>query len=352
MAFLLAACLTAGTGVSGSDTCRVRSISYFPILMYDSDIGFGFGAKGMVKNQFRKNESFDLILFGSTKGEQWYVFTFSVPDMEIRQGSVYPLAFDLKLEYDKLLKSNFFGFGNESPDNDRQFPKEFTKLELMFSRAFTRKLVAEAGLYFNFSSVYGYRGVHPLMHENIPGAGENLTSCGTVRLCFDTRNSRIHPKKGWKLGLNADRTLRALKSDFQFTRMQFEACHYRILFYPEHILALRLRLQHIQGTAPYYEQSIIGGGWTARGFKADRFVDAALALGSVEYRMKLYKRLGGVLFADAGRVSPEFRKITLDDWKISWGCGLRYYLANFVVRLDIGISREGERLFFNFGHVF
>ena len=51
---------------------RKRSVSFFPFIMYDSDIGFGAGGKGIVKNQFKKNESFDLILFGSTKGEQWY----------------------------------------------------------------------------------------------------------------------------------------------------------------------------------------------------------------------------------------------------------------------------------------
>ena len=52
-----------GTSAQQVDT-RQRSISVFPILMYDSDIGFGFGGKGVVKNQFHKNESLDLILFG------------------------------------------------------------------------------------------------------------------------------------------------------------------------------------------------------------------------------------------------------------------------------------------------
>jgi hypothetical protein len=32
--------------------------------------------------------------------------------------------------------------------------------------------------------------------------------------------------------------------------------------------------------------------------------------------------------------------------------GLRYHLANFIVRLDVGKSAEGTRLFFMFGQVF
>ncbi len=63
-----------------------RSFSPFPILMYDSDIGFGYGGRVKFVDYFKKKESLDLILFNSTKGERWYVFTFSIPDLEIRQG--------------------------------------------------------------------------------------------------------------------------------------------------------------------------------------------------------------------------------------------------------------------------
>ena len=57
-----------------------------PILMYDNDIGFGYGGKVKFVDYLGKKESFDLILFNSSKGERWYVFTFSMPDLEIRQG--------------------------------------------------------------------------------------------------------------------------------------------------------------------------------------------------------------------------------------------------------------------------
>ena len=108
---------------------RKRSVSAFPILMYDLDIGLGFGGKGVLKNQFRLNESFDLMLFGSTKGEQRYFLIFSIPDFEIRQGTVYPLAFDLKIDWNKLLNSNYFGIGNDSEDNSYKMPREMIKVK-------------------------------------------------------------------------------------------------------------------------------------------------------------------------------------------------------------------------------
>jgi outer membrane protein assembly factor BamA len=328
------------------------SYSMFPVLMYDSDIGFGFGGKGIIKNQFRRDESFDLTLFGSTKGEQWYVFTFSIPDFEIRQGTDYPIGFDLKLEYDKFLKSNFFGFGNDSKNNDQQFPKEFLNLEMTVGRAFTKQIIGEIGLFFHHTSVYDFEGVNPLVTYNVPGAGEQLTSFITTRLRWDTRNSQINPHRGWNLSFNSDFAQKILGGDYKFTRYRLEISKYQTLFTQNHILAFRFWCQHINGTAPYYEQSIIGGGWSARGFKADRFIDMAFTLISMEYRFSIYKKLGGVLFFDTGRVYPDIQKTNFHNWKTSLGSGLRYYLENFVARLDIGFSNEGTRIYFNFGHVF
>ena len=331
---------------------RKTSSSVFPILMYDSDIGFGFGGKGVIKDQLKQGESFDLTIFGSTKGEQWYVFAFSIPDFEIRQGTAYPKALDLKLEFDKFLKSNFFGFGNNSPDNDWQFPREMTKLELTLGRAFTERIIGEIGLLFNHTSVYSYEGVNSILTSEVPGASEHLTTYFVAKLRRDTRDSQIHPHRGWKIGFNFDIASKSLGGDFSFQRYRLEVNKYQKLFTSAHVLAMRLWIQHVDGTAPYYEQSIIGGSWTTRGFKADRFIDRALTISSVEYRFPIYRKIGGVLFVDAGRVYPSIKKINLHGWKTDWGGGLRYYLANFVVRFDVGVSREGTRVFLNFGQVF
>lgn len=320
--------------------------------MYDSDIGFGLGGKGLLKNHLKRDESFDLILFGSTKGEQWYVFTFSIPDFEIRQGTVYALAVDLKIEYDKILKSNFFGFGNDTEDNDWQFPKEMAKLDITLGRAFTEQIIAEVGLSFEHVSVYDFEDINPFLNPSIPGTGEHFIAYATIKGRWDTRDSQIHPRRGWTLGVNSDFASEALGSDHTFQRYRLEINRYFPVFVSGYILAVRGWVQHVEGTPPYYEQSAIGGGWTARGFKADRFLDRAMLLTSVEYRFPIRWRIGGVLFADAGRVYSGLQKASLRDWKANWGAGLRYYLQNFVVRFDVGISNEGERIFINFGHVF
>jgi hypothetical protein len=62
--------------------------------------------------------------------------------------------------------------------------------------------------------------------------------------------------------------------------------------------------------------------------------------------------LGGNVFLDSGRVWPSQSGARLDKIAVDVGWGLRYYLRNFVVRFDMGLSREEEGIFLNFGYIF
>jgi outer membrane protein assembly factor BamA len=327
-----------------------RSISAFPILMYDSDIGFGLGGKAVVKNLYQKDESMDLTMFGSSKGEQWFAFTFSMPDFEIRQGKPYPLALDIKCEYDKFIKSNFFGIGNDSRDNTFQFTKEFGKVDVTLSRGLTAAWCAEIGFRLTCYSVYGFDPSWGTITAATPGAGQTRVAVAKFRVKWDSRDSYINPNRGWQCGLGYEESRPQLGSSWLFHKLRLELAGY---FSPlqRHVLASRLWLQHTIGDVPYLEMGRIGDSWTARGYKADRFLDKGMILAGLEYRYPLYKNIGGVIFADGGRVSPGLLAV-FDHWHADWGLGLRYYLANFVVRLDVGYSVEGTRIFFNFGQVF
>ncbi len=330
---------------------RRRSASVFPILMYNSDIGTGFGGKGAVRNALGRSESIDVMLFGSSKGEQNYTFFFSMPDFELRQGKPYALALDLNLSFEKLLKSNFFGIGNGTRDNEFQFPKEQNKAECVLSRAFRSIWIGEAGYRFTTYSAYGYDPSWGMLNSSVPGAGESVGSSVFAGLRFDTRDSQINPHLGVRLYGTAEFSLPSLGSDWNYRKYRMEAGGYAPLL-GNHVAAARLWIQHVSGDAPYFELSKVGDSWTGRGYKSGRFLDRAMALASLEYRFPLYRKLGGVAFIDAGRVAPGMKEIRLSGWHTDWGLGLRYYLADFVVRLDVGNSAEGTRLFFMFGQVF
>ncbi len=99
----------------------------------------------------------------------------------------------------------------------------------------------------------------------------------------------------------------------------------------------------------------LGGGSTMtamRGFVLNRFLDRNKILVNTEYRFPIWKKFGGNLLIDTGKVIPSFKDLNFKNWKINYGWGLRYYLKNFVVRFDMGFSNEGTGIYFNFGHLF
>ncbi len=112
----------------------------FPIINYDTDVGFGYGAKGFFYNFLQQGESFDLIAYNSTKGERWYKFVYSVPDMQRRQGKKYDLAFDLIVDYDKWINFTYYNDGDEQ---DEKYIREPIEISSTISRAFSTDLAAQ-----------------------------------------------------------------------------------------------------------------------------------------------------------------------------------------------------------------
>jgi outer membrane protein assembly factor BamA len=327
-------------------------LNVFPVIMYDSDIGLGLGGRTLLKDYWKKKESFDLLIFASSKGEQLYMFQFSLPDAELRQRKSYALGYDFRIEWDKLLKSNYFGTDNDSPNNDFQFPREYLKIDQIFSHTFSPFIIGEAGLLLVHHTAYNYDETWNTIQSETPGVEENLTAVLSGSMRLDTRDSQIHPTSGERVYLKAGFSRPTWGSDWNYSLYRLESSLYRRLFNSPHIMAVRLWLQQINGTAPYQELSKIGDGWTARGYKADRFLDQSMILSSLEYRFPLYRALGGVVFLDAGRVAPQLKELNFSGLHSNLGWGVRYYLPHFVARFDMGFSTEGTRVFFNFGQVF
>ena len=334
-----------------------KSFSGFPILMYDSDIGFGYGGKVKFVNYFRRRESLDLILFNSTKGERWYVFTFSIPDIEIRQGTRYSLSFDLKAEYDKYVTYNFYGIGPDSVKADVTSASYLMEeLGLTFGHGFSPVFIIE-GAYilrnyktFNVEPDRPYSGL-------LEAEGEKFSPYLSLTLRYDTSNSQIHPTRGLRFLFENDFAGQAVGNKTgKYYRMTLDLRSYTRLFFPKAVLAVRGLVQYVSGpNIPLWELSTLGGGSTMtamRGYALNRFMDNGKFLAAMEYRFPIWKRIGGNAFAESGVVWPSWSAISFRKVAFDAGWGLRYYLANFVARFDMGFSREGTGIYFNFGHLF
>lgn len=334
-----------------------KSLSALPILMYDGDIGWGYGGKAKFVDYLGKKESFDLILFNSSKGERWYVFTFSIPDIEIRQNKTYGLSFDLKAEYDKYLKYNFYGVGTVSKKEDMTiFTHETKSIQLTFGRGFTPEFVVEAsyvirGLnYFNVEE-----GKH--FTDTLKRFGKQFVPYASLVVRYDTSDSQIHPTRGVRLLFQDDIAAGFLGSeDSSYNRLTAEFRKYLLVFGDKDVFAVRALVQYVSGgKIPLFDLSSLGGGTNLaamRGYSLNRFLDKGKFLANVEYRFPIWRRLGGNAFIDTGTVWPSLDKIDFGRIAFDAGLGLRIYLPDFCVRVDVGFSKEGMGLYFNFGHVF
>ena len=326
-----------------------------PILSYDTDIGFGYGAKLFLFDLFHANESFDFVLFNSTKGERWYRGVFSYPDFEYREGTVYPISVDFTFDYDKWLQNNFYGIGNGSLFSDREiYTRAPIELALTFSRGVTREVVGQVIAKYERIENYGFdsTSVLKLLPPSLNASAARYASIG-VDIRYDTRNSFINPTSGAVLQAESEYAPNRVAGNVSFLRLAMWSQYYYTLFYPTTALALRVGLQQVVGSnLPVQVLTSLGGNSTLRGFTQDRFLDKAMALMNAEVRFPIFWRVGGVVGVDAGKVWHSFADADLRNWAANSVAGLRLYMDNFVVRADFGFGPEGTGFYFNFGQVF
>ena len=330
-------------------------IDGLPILMYDTDIGFGYGAKVFLLNQLKLSESFDFILFNSTKGERWYRFVFSLQDFELRQGKIYPWAFDLVVDYDKMIKNNFFGIGNLAKyESQEKYTKEPLEISFNFSRGFTESFVGQISIKYKSIKNYNFDEAGNMKYlSTIQNPAEAYYSSATASLRYDTRNSFINPSNGFVLSGDIESATKSFGSNISFFKWTALFQFYSTVWYPKIVFAFRLITENISGKdLPIQLLLPIGGTKTLRGSPVDRFLDKSSFLINTELRFPIYKRLGGLLAVDAGKVFPSFSKLDLKNWRANPTLGLRFYMDTFIVRVDLGLGNETTGFYFNFGHLF
>jgi outer membrane protein assembly factor BamA len=328
---------------------------FLPFASYDTDAGFGLGVKVFALNHFRSMESFDAILFWSSKGERWVRLVFSIMDFELRQGTEYPLAFDVTADYDKWINYKFYGVGNTSSyDAQETYMREPLELTVQASRGFTTILVGAAGFRYRMITNVDISPTGQL--AALPPAENQgrATSLGLkFSLRYDSRNSTIHPSSGLVLLAEGEAAPRSFAGNVGYGRYLGSVSWYRIVPVLQTVLAARVSLEGVTGDdLPVQMLMGIGGTRSLRGYVQDRFVDRIAAIANLELRIPLFWRMGGVLGFDAGKVWRTPGELDLARWPCNPVVGLRLYMDTFVARADVGFGKETTGFYLNFGHLF
>lgn len=173
---------------------------------------------------------------------------------------------------------------------------------------------------------------------------------------YDTRNNLVTPTDGMAITAYAELNQNIRNGQHPvYSRYELEV---KKLFPSESkraILVVRADLQATIGTqVPFFEQSSLGGQNNLRGFGVDRYIDKHLLSVSIEERIHIARtRLAGVMadfeiapFLDTGQVFGNFKDVSVKDYRMTPGLGIRGIVRpNVVGRLDYGFSREGGAIF-------
>ena len=352
-----------------TDSTERAGIELFPILSYDTDAGFGYGAKAFFYDQLNTRESFDIILFNSTKGEQWYKFVFSTPDFESRQGTEFPFALDVTLEYDKWKNYNlyYYGWQDESTNSTSQ-PTEYidqcvyelAEAKIFLSRAFRKDLTASFGLKFKSINSYDYRRDSTLTSpEEVEDKYMEDPSVKYISVNlsgkWDTRNSFINPSTGHVLEIELEYAPGIIEGNSSFFRQAFTVRYYKEIFFKNLILASRA-MEQVLITSYESSQFLaipVGGSNTLRGVPQDKFRFFSEFLLNTELRFPIWWRFGGIVGLDIGYGSNEelYPEGTIN-WIVDPVIGLRFFMDNFIVRADVGFYQGDIGFYLNFGHIY
>lgn len=360
--FILLLILFPKTINAQKDSVYDSDLELFPIVNYDSDVGFGYGAKAFLFNQLGLKESYDLILYNSTKGERWYRFVFSIMDIQKRQGQKYSLALDLIVDYDKWINYRYYGveyfYERDSLLEYETYTREPFEISAVISSAFTKTFLVNAGLKYRTISSYNFDTNGEL--QKFDGSFNNrfintLSLLANVR--WDSRNNYINLNKGMVLQIDAEYSPVLSFTNESYFKFGLTFQNYLTLFETQIILASRLVGQIIYpDNVPIQLQLPIGGNNTLRGLPQDRYLSASTLILNNELRFPIWWRFGGIVGLDVGATGSttdyEFWAQQLSGWIVNPVLGLRFYMDNFIVRFDVGFGSETTGFYFNFGHIF
>lgn len=320
--------------------------------------GLTLGAKYYVNDFVRPGGELDIIGRVSTLLYREFGAELKMPLTDSRR-----VFFDAASFYRVRTQDDFYGLGNETTTGGRtsymttavEFlagPRfQFTPQVSLNTRFGWRRTDADDGKDKAFPKI-------SLVHSPLltPGLGRSVGMfIGGAAFDHDGRDVPLKPRRGGYHHVSA--TWFGGNEDFGFTRYLVEAQRFIPLGSRNRTFALRFLGVTNQArenrAVPFYEQFILGGSRTLRGYREFRFYDLSGMVMTGEYRFNLNPWMDLVLFADAGQVAREPGDFSWDGLRAGWGGGVRFLTATSTpFKVMIGRSREGTRIYFSMGSTF
>jgi outer membrane translocation and assembly module TamA len=192
--------------------------------------------------------------------------------------------------------------------------------------------------------------------EILTGIKPGLASGFGLGILYDTRSNLLNPRAGeYLMMLHGLYFGKAFGSDFRFPHG-----HTDFRFYlpagGKNILALQATAEVFGEGSPFRLQAMLGGNMMLRGYYQGRFRDQNQVSAQAEYRMQIWRWIGGAAFAAMGDAFSIKHPERNGRIKTAAGLGLRIRVdkkENTNLRFDYAITNDNSRGFYvSFGEAF
>lgn len=193
----------------------------------------------------------------------------------------------------------------------------------------------------------------PLGHNGFNSVGLGLG------LLQDNRHNVLNVRKGLFSELAFLHYNPAWGSTNEFTSILTDTRVYKPIG-KNNVIAAQFLGQFKFGDVPFNQLALMGGESIMRGYYLGRYRDRNQLVAQVEYRFlpipfKFTNRLGFAVFASTGSVFNEFNNLSISNFLISGGAGLRFLLfpkKDIWTRLDFAFTEESSGFYLFIGEAF
>lgn len=356
-----------------------RRWAVLPQLGFGPDTGFLFGAKLTDRDFLATGVTLDLD--GIVSLEDQYTFAIEVAS-PASFSERFPIL--LRAVFDVDPRRRFFGLGNNDQGPDPASSHEIQTLggDLTVGWRVLDDLSLNLQVGGWQTEIRNGDRVDdspptPERFPDLPGIDGGRMLPFAASLVYDDRDDLVRPTRGWRLLAKVAHVDSDLGSDFDFTRIIGDLSYLHPFFEERLVLGGRLGAQWLGGDfadIPFFALADLGGEDTLRGYFPYRFLGTSEVYTGAEARLGLLEfdlfdwwriQVDAATFAEVGRVflddddlafegPAEGGLATDDDWRFSYGAGLRFAFSEaMVVRVDAGFSDEETGLvYLTFGHAF
>ncbi|MFP4467116.1 MAG: BamA/TamA family outer membrane protein [Candidatus Goldiibacteriota bacterium] len=259
-----------------------------------------------------------------------------------------------RIEYIKF-PDKFYGVGNRTKLLDEEdFTPQTTGVWVEYYKRISGKIFAGARARTEHTVILSAQAGGLLDTLDIPGSAGGLVSGVELLFQMDERDNVYFARDGGYYRLSAGIFNRVFGSDFDFSRYEADIRRY-VPLNKNCSLSLQGLFVFNAGNAPLNFMGLMGGDTQMRGYYKGRFRDKNMSVFQAEYKWILHERICAVFFAGYGGVFERVDSFSTQEFKISAGGGLRFFIDpkdRLTVRLDAGVGSDGPGIYIIAGEAF